>query len=67
MQVGSQVVLYVVNPGSGTLTFTAGTGNTFVGTNTIATTKGQVLVAKFTNVTVGSEAVTWTAVLNAAS
>jgi len=68
VQVGSQFVLYFINTTtSGTVTFTAGTGNTFVGTTTLPTLTGQILVGKFTNVTVGSEAVTWTSVLHTAS
>lgn len=59
-QVGSQFVLWVRNDGDNTLTLSTNsvTGLTLSGTATIATTLGQCLLFKLTNVTSGSEAYT---------
>lgn len=61
VQVGSQVELKLVNAGNNTLTLTTNTGLTITGghgTATLPTVTSQILVAKFTNVTLGAEAVT---------
>ena len=59
-QVGTTVVLVVRNDGDNTLTIATNsvTGITLSGTATLATTLGQVLVFKFTNVTAAAEAYT---------
>lgn len=59
-QVGSQAVLYLVNAGNNTLTITTNTGLTITGghgTATLPTNTSQIVIAKFTNVTSGAEAV----------
>lgn len=70
VQVGSQVVLYLVNKGDNTLTITTASGLTITGghgTATLATNTSQIIIAKFTNVTSGAEAVTLVPFLKTAS
>lgn len=71
VQVGTQVALFLVNTGtSGTLTHTTNTGLTITGghgTATMPTATSQIMLAKFTNVTVGAEAVLITPFLKTAS
>jgi hypothetical protein len=69
VQVGSSFLFALVNTGNNTLTITAGTGNTLGGhgTATLATATSQIFNVKFTNVTAGAEAVTWTPILKTAS
>ncbi len=69
-QVGAQFTLYVVNASNATVTLTTNTGLTINGghgTATLPTVTSQILVGKFTNVTAGAEAVTFTPVLKTAS
>jgi len=70
VQVGSQAVLYLVNAGNNTLTITTNTGLTITGghgTATLPTVTSQIIIAKFTNVTSGAEAVTLVPFLKTAS
>jgi hypothetical protein len=70
VQVGSQFVLFLVNAGNNTLTLTTNTGLTITGghgTATMPTVTSQILIGKFTNVTVGAEAVTFVPFLKTAS
>ena len=66
-QVGSSFEFLVRNTNSGTLTVTAGTGNTLTGTATMPTATNQLFRAVVTNATVGAEAVTYFPVLKTAS
>jgi len=68
-QVGTSFWFALVNTGSGTLTITAGTGNTLGGhgTTTLATATSQMFMVKVTSITSGSEAVVWYPVLKTAS
>jgi hypothetical protein len=56
--VGDTVDLLIRNNNTGTLTIVAGSGVTLEGTTTIATVNTRRYALEFTNVTVGSEAVT---------
>jgi hypothetical protein len=56
--VGDVVLLRVRNRNTGTLTVVAGTGVTLEGTTTVVTVNTRKYAVRFTNVTVGSEAVT---------
>lgn len=69
VQVGSKFELMLINTGSGTLTLTAGTGNTLGGhaTATLATATSQILVGVVTNIDDGDEAITYYPVLKTAS
>ena len=69
VQVGSSFWFAMVNTGNNTTTITAGTGNTLGGhgTATLATATSQMFLVKVTNITSGSEAVTWVPVLKTAS
>lgn len=68
-QVGSKFTLVIINTGSGTLTITAGSGNTLGGqtTATLPTVTSQILFAEVTNITAGSEAITYHVFLKTAS
>jgi hypothetical protein len=70
VQVGSMAVLFLVNAGNNTLTITTNTGLTITGghgTATMPTVTSQIVIAKFTNVTSGAEAVTLYPFLKTAS
>lgn len=68
-QVGSKFLLFIINTGNNTTTITAGTGNTLGGqtTATLATVTSQLLIAEVTNITAGSEAITYHVFLKTAS
>ena len=68
-QVGSKFMLAIINTGSGTLTLTAGSGNTLGGqaTATLATATSNLFIAEVTNATASSEAVTYHVLLKTAS
>lgn len=54
--------LLIRNRNSGTLTLVAGSGNTLEGTTTIATVSTREYAVRFTNVTPGAEAVTYSGI-----
>lgn len=68
-QVGSKFMLAFINTGNNTLTITAGTGNTLGGqtTATLATNTSNLFIAEVTNITAGSEAITYHVLLKTAS
>jgi hypothetical protein len=65
--VGDVVTLRIRNRNTGTLTLTAGVGVTLEGTTTIPTVNTREYAIRFTNVTVGAEAVTISGVFVAAN
>lgn len=67
-QVGSTFQCWLINTGNDTTTITTNTGNTITGghgTATLATALSQLIIGKVTNITPGSEAVTYYPVLKA--
>lgn len=67
-QVGSTFQCWLVNTGNDTTTITTNTGNTITGghgTATLATALSQLVIGKVTNVTAGTEAITYYPVLKA--
>lgn len=58
VSVGDVRILRIRNRNTGTLTILAGSGVTLEGTTTIPTVNTRVYAIRFTNVTVGAEAVT---------
>lgn len=66
LAVGDVVTLRVRNNNTGTLTLVAGSGVTLEGTTTIPTVNFREYLIRFTNVTVGAEAVTVSGLFQAA-